>query len=422
MKFGSIANDTMASVGVWMICMAGYPFDFTYAIGYPFMLPIMVGLALLSILLIKKSADGKICVRGSFFSLYLTLILFWAIQMAIRGDISYVSNIFQVVCIAIIYFSIINFIGIETISRQFVYFMVANCLGGTIVMLLLLIHDFPPLFQFTQHDGRTGSFYYLTFTNTYFEAAGFTVIRYSGMFDEPGTLSYGCMFALMINKLLMKNKKIEMLLLILPVFTFSLAHFVTALIYILLFYWRKTKLMIAMAIFMLSAFVLLESTKDTEYNRIYLLTLDRLKEDDSGGIKGNNRADLSELAVDYFKENPIIGKGKKYFEDRNMEGRIGGIFFYGALYGIVGYFFIYILLYYDILFLLVNHRKMNAWIDGLKCCIIIIANLFQRPSMTGIFPLFVLTIFSLSVLNMCNIKKNEYSRLSSIHSNYSLPQ
>lgn len=389
-------KSTIASICVWMIVLAGYPFDFRYAFNYPFMVPIMVGLTILLLMMSTK----KLHTFATFNVMYAILAFFWMMQMIFRVDIGYLSNIFQTLCVAIIYLSIVNLIGTENMSRQFVYFMVVNCIGGTIITFVLLFYNISPGFQFEQHDGRTGYFYYLTFTNTAFITDNFTTIRYSGMFDEPGNVSYGCMFALILNRLLLKNRKAELLLLILPMFTFSLAHFITSILYIVFFYWRKTKLMFGGMILLLGLYVLLNSTKGTEYNRIYDLTLARLELNDDGELAGNNRADDSEICWNYFKESPLTGWGKTYFAEGNGgNNSVNGtnIFYNGALYGIFGFIFPYIFIHYMILSLMLKHKMKSEVSDGIKCCLLIIVNLFQRSYVTSIFPLFALSIIALCI-------------------------
>lgn len=320
-------------------------------------------------------------------------------------DVNYISNMFQVFCVVIIYLAIINFIGAENMSRQFVYFMIANCIGGTIITILLLVYDIPPGFQFLQHDGRTGFFYYLTFTNTVFNTDGFTIIRYSGLFDEPGTVSFGCMFALILNKLILKNRKSELLLLILPLFTFSLAHFITSVLYVLLFYWSKTKLISSFVISLLGLYLLINSTKGTEYSRIYDLTLARLEINDEGELSGNSRKDETESCLKYFKQNPIIGWGKTYFSKGEGKGDgVNGtnIYYNGALYGILGFIFPYIFIYYITFSSLLKFKVSPAALDGLKCSFLIICNLFQRSYVTSIFPLFALTLIALCIHKILN--------------------
>ena len=295
---------------------------------------------------------------------------------------------FQVFCVVIIYLAIINFIGAENMSRQFVYFMIANCIGGTIITILLLVYDIPPGFQFLQHDGRTGFFYYLTFTNTVFNTDGFTIIRYSGLFDEPGTVSFGCMFALILNKLILKNRKSELLLLILPLFTFSLAHFITSVLYVLLFYWSKTKLISSFVISLLGLYLLINSTKGTEYSRIYDLTLARLEINDEGELSGNSRKDETESCLKYFKQNPIIGWGKTYFSKGEGKGDgVNGtnIYYNGALYGILGFIFPYIFIYYITLQSLLLTNKSLCILAYIL--LIILMSLFIIRSVNKIMPI-----------------------------------
>ena len=84
---------TLASIGIWIICLSGYPFCMRYAFGYPFMLPLCIGLLLLIILL---SQHNNIKLNKTIISLYLVLFCFWLMQMLFRTDIAYSSNIFQV--------------------------------------------------------------------------------------------------------------------------------------------------------------------------------------------------------------------------------------------------------------------------------------------------------------------------------------
>lgn len=410
-------KSTIASICIWMIILAGYPFDFRYAFGYPFMIPILAGLSILIIMMLERKLQSYL----AFNLMYAILAVFWMLQMVCRIDEGYFSNIFQVFCIAILYLAIINFVGTEKMSRQFVHFMIANCIGGTIITLLLFFYNIPPCFQFEQHDGRTGYFYYLTFTNTAFITDSFTAIRYSGLFDEPGNVSFGCMFALILNRLLFKNRTYEMLLLILPLFTFSLAHFVTSILYVAFFYCRKMKQVFLYGILLFGLYILLNSTKDTQYDRIYKLTLARLEVDADGELAGNNRADDGEICRRYFMQRPLTGWGKTFFDEGQGKGNsVNGtnIYYNGALYGVLGYIFPYILIHYMIFSLLLKCKTGSKSLDGLKCCLLIIANLFQRSYVTSIFPLFALTLIALCIremtkseilinVSLCNLQKKK---------------
>ena len=422
-----VKTKTLASIGIWMICLAGYPFCMRYAFDYPFMIPLLAGLILLFLMLIiKNSYYGTINVNKTFIRLFIIILSFWLFQMTFRAEAAYISNVFQVLCILTIYLAIMNFVTADSMIKQYVFFMIINCIGGTIITVLLFIHDFPPLFQYLHHNGLSmASFYYLTFTNVAYDFGGLTIIRYSGLFDEPGAVSFYCMFALLLNKLYIKSKKNELFLLFLPMFTFSLAHFITVVVYSILFYMKRMSSLLFIVIFLTSTYCLLEYAKDTEYSHIYELTIGRLQIDSSGKIKGDNRTELNENSFVFFREEPLIGKGKTFFEDKTHP--IGGIFYYGALYGFIGYIFIYIILYHAIFVCLFQSKGIAVWMDGLKCCLVILVNLFQRPDMTNIFQMFSLTLFALCIYQLVSSGKtprvifaHEKTKTTIVHNNNSV--
>ena len=401
-KLGKIRS-TLATIGIWVVYLAGYPFCMRYAFGYPFMVPLCVGLCLLIVLLFQRNS---IKFNNTIIFLLLIIFCFWLMQMLFRTDISYVSNLFQVFIIAITYLSIINFIGIKNMAQQFSNFMIFNCICGSIIAIILLLYYFPPLFDYTTHDDRIARFYYITFTNTAYDLGSMTAIRYSGLFDEPGTLSLFSMFALLMNKIVLKKKKIELILIILPILTFSMAHFATVILYVILFKIKKIKTIVFCVIFIGISYFALEYSKDTDYSRLYKMTLGRMEKDESGKYKGDNRSDLNANALHFFKESPLFGKGKTFFE--NKKHPIGGISYFGAMYGIVGYIFMYLLFFYAIYMCLFKNGKFSIWSDGIKCCSLIAINLFQRPDTSNMFQLFALTLFIVCVTDV--MSKNEESK------------
>jgi len=397
-RYGKIKEETLASIGIWTICLAGYPFCMRYAFGYPFMVPLCIGLCLLIFLLFSRRQS--LSIDKVILSVFFVLLCFWILQMLFRLDIAYISNIFQVFIAAVIYLTVINFIGIKHMARQYANFMVINCICGSAIAIILLFHNFPPLFQYIPHDGRWSAFYYLTFTNVVYDLGNISIIRYSGLFDEPGTVALFSMYALLMNRIILKNKKIELLLIILPILTFSLAHIITVIIYIILFHLKRARTIVVFILLIGISYSALEYSKDTDYYRLYDMTIGRMQKDDDGRYVGDNRSNINENAKIYFKESPIFGKGKSFFE--NNEENIGGISFYGALYGIVGYIFIYIILIYMIYICVFKGGIFSIWLDGVKCCLIIIVNLFQRPDVTNVFQLFSIVLCMLCIYDVIN--------------------
>ena len=402
-KLKSIRESTLAAIGIWVIYLAGYPFSMRYAFGYPFMIPLCAGLGLLIILLCRHN---NIKFNKVIISLFLILFCFWVMQMLFRVDISYASNLFQIFITATVYLSIINFIGIKSMAQQFANFMIVNCICGSIVAIILIFYNFPPMFEYIAHDGRIARFFYLTFTNTAYDLGNMSIIRYAGLFDEPGTLSLFSMYALLLNKVILKNRRIEIFLIILPLLTFSLAHFITVILYIFFFKIKKFRTIAFVVLFMGLAYFALDYSKDTEYKRLYQLTIGRMQKNESGMYKGDNRSNLNATALDFFKEKPLFGAGKTFFENKKYP--IGGISFFGAMYGIMGYIFLYILFFYAIFMCLFKNSEFSIWLDGVKCCTLIAVNLFQRPDMASMFQLFAITLFITCVSEVTS--KNEESK------------
>ena len=83
-----------------------------------------------------------------------------------------------------------------------------------------------PILEFNNQDGRLNQLYLTTLTNSQFE----NFIRPSGMFDEPGALSFVTCFIAALRHVMGCNKKTTWIMLALGLITMSVAH----LIYILL--------------------------------------------------------------------------------------------------------------------------------------------------------------------------------------------
>lgn len=375
---------------VWVIWLSAYPSVFSYVTGIPFMIPILFSLCLIiGIFLYRK----KVRYNKNHLLLFLCLFGFWFCQLIFRIDSSYVSNIFQVFTVLIVYLVLYNYLDIEDIVKQYIRFMIIISILGAISFFVVLLLNLTPSFSFLAHDGRYNNFFFLTFSNTYFPTPNGTIIRFSGVFDEPGTLTFYATYALMMNRLLLKNKKDEILLLTVPLLAMSMAYFITVFLYVLFFYIKSFKAFFVILICTLSLLFAIQNMKGTDLHRVYQLTIERFEQDDSGELKGNNRYELIEGAKEYIKKNPLFGFGKTFFEQQ--ENYIGAnILYIGALYGVIGYIFVFIFFWYAISICLFGNR---IFIDGLKCCLIISVNYLQRPDVTNILQLSSLLLFALCI-------------------------
>lgn len=274
----------------------------------------------------------------NFQILYLVAILLLLIYFVLKKDIAYFSREFWLVCFIQFYFwlflcfyhhdtsyltrivfSILSIFILQFISSQIdlVDFIKSNnkwmaimALGGAITFFFVLFLGVTPIFTYLNQDGREAYCFGLTCTNVYWG----NVIRYSGFFDEPGAIANWGIFALLYNKLFVNNRWVERTLLLCLPFTLSMAFFVQAVFYFLFFYGRnikKTFFVIAILISIAGvALPLIENTNKELYN----LTLARFEYDESGGLKGNSRADLTEKAKEQFLRKPLLGVGAKKLE------------------------------------------------------------------------------------------------------------
>lgn len=375
---------------VWVIWFSAYPFVFYSALKSFFIIPLLISLILLCLIVFFR---GKLQYNKNHIILFALIFCFWGGQLLFRVDFSYVSNIFQVFTVLMIYLSLYNFVNIEWFISTYVRFLVILSVLGAIAAICVFVLNLEPLFSIVAHDGRQNSFFYLTFSNTYFPTFNRTIIRFSGIFDEPGTLAFFVSYGLVMNNLVVGNKKYELALLIFPIFTLSAAHIVVVIAYLFLFKIRSIKVLFVVVIVALFLFNALQQTKGTDLDRFYKLTIERFEQDDSGELKGNNRADLVEGAMKYVQLNPIFGYGKTYFEEKGIF--VGAnILFVGALYGIMGYFLLFCFYWYS--FALCCDRKY-IFLDGIKCCLLLGLVFLQRPDVSNVFQLSNLLLFMLSI-------------------------
>ncbi|MFK2266695.1 hypothetical protein ACIXMO_15990 [Bacteroides fragilis] len=110
--------------------------------------------------------------------------------------------------------------------------------GGTLTFFLHLLGLITPIFR-VEYGSDISYFLGLTTTNVFFDSEGIRVIRYAGFFDEPGTFSLFSIFALILNKVYFNDKNKELLLILVTIFTFSIAFYVTIFFYFLFFYVTK---------------------------------------------------------------------------------------------------------------------------------------------------------------------------------------
>lgn len=151
-------------------------------------------------------------------------------------------------------------------------------------------------------------FYFTTFITVNKE--GF--IRSSGIYDEPGALSFVVCSIATLRFILCKNYKTTWLILFLGLITFSLAHIIYMFIYFILEK-NKTRNIGLMLIFLCLAYFLNNLYFSESSNE---LILNRLEINEEGGFVGDNRSERFFNALEYLDFDVFLfGLDKSIFDD-----------------------------------------------------------------------------------------------------------
>ena len=289
--------------------------------------------------------------------------------------------------------------GLFEFYKKYNWWILIMAILGTITFFLVTYRDFQPLyFMKSKADGQPIYNFLLTFTKG--EYLWGNTFRYAGFFDEPGTMGYWGLFALLFNKLFYNNKRLEYLLIGALLFTFSMGFYLQLAMYLLFFNFslkNKTRdLIIILFVFILG--IGAYSTRGTDASFIYKSTFGRFEslmeesQSNQGSITAvGNRADLERKAKEEFLEEPIFGveNDKEYYADN--------IYLPLANYGIVGCLFVYAPLIY--LFVYARRKKD---MDIQKAWLIIMAGFFHRPMTFNLLSAFVIY----SMLMLCFKREN----------------
>jgi hypothetical protein len=353
------------------------------------------------LLIIKRKG---IYFESRFVVVYLILLLiYYSFQLFYLNDIAYSKRIFFVLATIICYSFISLYLGIDRTAKYYIMIITYMALFGMISFFLVLIFDLKPFFEYVNYDQRSGYFFGLTCTNTYINFSSFRYIRYSGFFDEPGAMSFWGIYALLMNKVFLKSKKYEYLLILSLCFTFSLAFYVQLLFYYAFFYFRFNKKSVLLIFLSLIFMYICYNSKHSSYSFLYELTFERLEITKNGTFVGDNRSFLMQESKKLFLDKPLTGYGITSISEINEIMHIGANIYYPlAMHGLIGFLFIFL---YFMRFLTDSLLNINKC-DSYKYAFIILLGLLQRPHMEYIFEIISIVIL-IRLVEKYSIRKDK---------------
>lgn len=367
---------------VWVTLTSTAPFIFYSWPGHPYKLLTFSGVVIMSVQILRKNNEKIFDYK--LFLIILIQIVYYIFSAFYHIDSSNINLCIQLISLYIIITYINAFIGFKTFVHSYINIIFAMAIGGTLIFFLHAFVGVKPLFSVDYSETGTSFFLWLTTTNVYYDVSGIRFIRYSGFFDEPGAFGMYSIFAVILNKIYFNNVKKEFFLIVLTMFTLSLAFFVSIFLYILFFYVNKYNLkyvlLLISGVFILY-FYLSSNTDDETIGMIFDASFKRFEMNDSGLVE-DNRSALSENDKKVFLKYPLMGAG-------TAQEKISGSnsFSILATYGIFGVLFYYSFLFY--LFYQILFFSFNNFLFYFKILIVILINFYSRPEISSVFSLLV---------------------------------
>ncbi len=317
-----------------------------------------------------------------------------------------------------------TFLNVHVVSQSIILVMVAMAALGAIAFFLSIWGLIQPLSEisYTESAGLERNFnnYLITFTNVSVNIRDINFIRVAGYFNEPGAMAFYITQALLMNKLALNNLKIEISLIILGIFTFSLAFFISIFLYVILFYFnihnmKKFVITTFIIILFFGALYAMRERNET-LNVVAIYSLGRLlAADDERIIAGDNRSDIVKMSIPYFLNHPFLGYGRAKYKEMQLTG--GSLFDSLVMDGLIGTFiFMLLALYFACRSFLKNYIKLSDPLP-IKAVFVIFVNYFQRPEFKGVFSSIILIILihlikerELRFINLFSNTKNIYMK------------
>jgi len=379
----------------WTVFTATTPFYFYKAIpGHPYKLLVVGGIVALGTMLIWGGkigmGDPKVVAVLVIQILYSVLAAFLQKFFFLGMDVLYFNLTLQLICVLAMYLYVVRFRCLHTVAISSVYVMAVIGLLGAVGFGLAAVGVLGSS-EFQGDTWITHNFM-LTFSPTVLRLPGGSFMRVAGYFDEPGTLALYIMFALLTNKLLGCSRRLEWILCIAGLFTFSLAFFATLILYYLFFYarLRHLKRQALVLAFLAAAILYLDRIRSDGGlgSEVYRVTVARLQLDEAGGgrlLAGDNRSEAAREALNAFRSSPVIGHGFSATGNPRSEyfGVIvdANVFDPLAKHGVVGFLVFFGMWFYwtAIVFGRVDRIDKTAALAWM----IVLANLLQRPTVFG---------------------------------------
>lgn len=331
----------LPSLLILLMQLSMYPYVFQLFFGFPkenIMGILFFALIFMYCIFIRRKKKGMS--RG-LIAVMVIQSVFWFFYFFLFNDTSYFTRIFF---IALTFMALSMLLWKDHVSNflnVYCKFLTIQGVLGVVAFVLVFIGVLQPLMSIETDNGYGSiNFYGLTCSNAVFG----NFMRVGGFFDEPGALAFWGMFALLFNKLTFDNRKLEIILIISLLFTFSAAYFILLPIYFVCYYSSKIKTMILTLLIIVPLSLVIFQTLSSSSEFMYY-TIERF----SGDQIRSKRFDQSDNAEELFRRAPVLGLGAQNFDEQGGTTVTDNPYEILAKDGVVGFIITYLPLIYIVL-------------------------------------------------------------------------
>ena len=304
----------------------------------------------------------------------------WLFYYVLFNDTSYFTRIFFI-ALTFLSLSMLNWKNSVLIYIS-VYnkFLTIQGVLGVIAFILVFVGILHPLISIVSDDGYSAiHFYGLTCSNAVLD----NFMRVGGFYDEPGAFAFWGMFALLFNKMILEDRRLEIILIISLMFTFSAAYFLLLPVYFICFYSTKLKSLLLILVIIVPMLFLISRTLSSD-SHFLRYTVERF----SGGQIKSTRYDQSDDTKKVFLQSPVFGQGGQNLEKKGGNHFSDNPYEILAKDGVVGF----VITYLPLLYIVLRYKRKK---DVLSASAILFLDYLQRPFHINEMHFFMLYLFCL---------------------------
>lgn len=374
---------------IWITIFLAFPFSISQAYDLPYTLLI----PLLSVLLLGVNIQSIVKAKIDFniFAIIIIQILFSGLWLIIHNSMAYINLMSQYFVALVIYCSIVS-IGLDKFLNSFKNIILVMSICSLLIFLLGIFINLPYYEEFKNPDGRSNFNFIISFSNTVYDVGGVRLIRPSGFFDEPGSLSFYLIVLLIINELSFNNSFLKYIIILCGCATLSIAFYIIVFVYLLfnIRSWFNMRAFIGSIVALLMVLYFTSKLSTEQGDVLKKFTVDRVEslfqnDNSSGYNQGNNRKELIENAILAVSTKPFIGLGLSYSEESSsiLYGKFMGANIIGiiGIHGVIGGLIFSLHLFY---FIYVCFKNAPTKFDTPKKMLVLyLLLILQRPDYIG---------------------------------------